>query len=444
MEKFPEILMESSLILVVFYLGYILLLSRETSFRQNRFFLLTGLVVSLFIPFVQFPVSVEYQPNVLIQLKAVEIFGSGKQALTNSSFFSTDGILKTIYFSGVLFLLTRFLYHLWIISKFRSKSRIIKNRYGNVVYTGKRHPVFSFLNYVFIDSETERSKELEVIFEHERVHIVQLHSIDLLLLEVLAIVQWFNPMVWLYLKSIKQNHEYLADQGVIKNGFPLDTYQYVLLNNYSALGFGFANSFNHSLTFKRLIMMKKIKSNKLSAFKLMIIIPIVLATVYLVSCSKDQNNNGLNADSKEVKRVTEEIAPPPPPPPPISDKDNGINTTEPIVTDAFESYAIQVKPEYPGGDKALIRYVAENTVYPKEALDKGKQGTVYVRFVVNKSGKVEVATILQNPNKKQKNDPLLEAEALRVVKSFPAWKPGMNDGKPVNVWFIVPVKFMLK
>ena len=90
MEKIPEILMESSLILVVFYLGYILLLSRETSFRQNRVYLLTGLILSLFIPFVQFPVSVEYQPNVLIQLKAVEIFGTGKQTLANSSFFTIN------------------------------------------------------------------------------------------------------------------------------------------------------------------------------------------------------------------------------------------------------------------------------------------------------------------------------------------------------------------
>jgi len=317
MEKYPEILMESALILVVFYLGYILLLRHETSFRQNRIYLLTGLILSMIVPFVQFPVSVEYQPDVLIRLKTVEILGTGKQALTNSSFFTTDNILKIVYISGVLFLIIKLLYHLWIISKFRSNSKIIKNRYGKVVYTGKRHPVFSFLNYVFIDIETENSKELEVILEHERVHIVQLHSIDLLLLEVLAIVQWFNPMVWLYLKSIKQNHEYLADQGVIKNGFSVDTYQYVLLNNYSALGFGFANSFNHSLTFKRLIMMKKINSSKLSILKLMIIIPVVLATVYLVSCSNNiKNDSALQSDSNEVKTAIEDVAPPPPPPPP--------------------------------------------------------------------------------------------------------------------------------
>jgi TonB family protein len=428
MENFTEILIESTLILAVFYLGYSLLLSRETNFRQNRFFLLTGLIFSTIIPFVQFPALVDYQPNVLIQLKTVEIFASGKQALTSSSFFTFDSILKTIYFSGVLFLIVKLLYQLWIISKFRINAKIIKNRYGKVVYTGKRHPVFSFLNYVFVDVETENSKELEVILEHERVHIVQLHSIDLLLLEVLAIVQWFNPMVWLYLKSIRQNHEYLADRGVIKNGFPLDTYQYVLLNNYSALGFGFANSFNHSLTFKRLIMMKKIKSNKLSAFKLMLIIPVVLAAIYMVSCSNDQKtDNGLNADSKEVKNVIDEVAPPPPPPPPP------IDTAE-----TFDSFAVTVKPEFPGGEKVLIQFIAENTVYPKEALEKGIQGTVYVRFLVSKGGKVAAAKVMRAV------DPLLETEALRVVNSLPEWKPGEKNGAPVNIWFIIPVKFKLK
>jgi len=346
-----------------------------------------------------------------------------------------------------MFLIFRFIYHLWIISRFWNKSRIIKNQYGKVVYTGKRHPVFSFLNYIFIDSETESSQELEVILEHERVHIVQLHSIDLLLLEVLAIVQWFNPMVWLYLKSIKQNHEYLADQGVIKNGFPVDTYQYVLLNNYSALQLGIANSFNHSLTFKRLIMMKKSNSGRISVFKLLIMIPITLATVYLVSCSKDSYlDTSFQPDSKnaliEKENNTSILLPPPPPPAIVSNQKNQNNqVSEKVIVvedQVFESFAIDQKPEFPGGDLALMKYVSENTKYPIEALEKAIEGTVYVRFALNKNGKVEKAKILREV------DPLLEAEALRVVYSMPAWKPGMNKGQAVSVWFIIPVKFNLQ
>ena len=421
METYSEVILKSSLILVVFYLSYVLLLSSETSFRQNRIFLLSGLLISLFIPFIQFPVSVDYLPLSVIRLKTVEILSSGNPALAQSSYLSAVNILIVIYFTGVLALILKFSHQLWILSKFFKNSSIVEKPFGKIVYTGKRHPVFSFLNYVFVDSQSETSNELEVILEHERVHIVQLHSIDLLLLEVLAIVQWFNPLVWLYLKSIKQNHEYLADQGVIKCGFSVDAYQYLLLNNYSALQLGFANSFNHSLTFKRLVMMKKISSKKLSAIKLMIVIPMALMAVYLVSCSKDPNSNKvLNTDSKEVKTTTV--------------PDNKIGSE----MDVYESYAIQVKPAFPGGDEALMKYVAENTKYPKEALEKNIEGTVYVRFVVNKNGKVENAKELRSV------DPFLEAEALRVVSSLPAWKPGMNKGKPVNVWFIMPVKFKLQ
>jgi TonB family protein len=403
------------------------LLSRETSFKQNRFFLLAGLLFSLFIPFVQFPLPVEYQPEVLIRLKTVDIFGSGKPVRTSGSFFSVDKLIKIVYFCGVLFLVFKFLSHLRVISKFRNNSRIIKNRYGKVVYTGKQHPVFSFLNSIFIDVETENSKELNVILAHESVHIVQMHSIDLLLFEVLAIVQWFNPMVWLYLRSIKQNHEYLADQGVIKNGFAPDTYQKVLLYKYSALRFDFANSFNHSLTLKRLIMMKKINSKNFSAFKLMIIILVVLATVYFVSCSNNtKNDSALQSDSNKAKTALEDVAPPPPPPPPPIDS-----------IDVIESFHLKDKPEFPGGDEMLIKYVVDNIVYPIEAKEKGIMGTVYVRFVVTKSGNVAYAKVLRKVN------PLLEAEAIRVVSSMPTWKPGMKDGQPVNVWFIIPVKFKL-
>ena len=89
MESYRGIVMESSLILVVFYLGYILFFSRETTFRQNRIYLLIGILLSIILPFVQFPVPVDYQINALIKLKAVEVLGSGKQVLAERSYFCT-------------------------------------------------------------------------------------------------------------------------------------------------------------------------------------------------------------------------------------------------------------------------------------------------------------------------------------------------------------------
>jgi len=115
-------------------------------------------------------------------------------------------------------------------------------------------------------------------------------------------------------------------------------------------------------------------------------------------------------------------------------KERGIDV-DPTV---FESFAIQEKPVYPGGDVALIKYVSENTIYPVISQDQGIEGTVYIRFVVTKTGNVGQAAVMRSV------DPLLDEEALRVVKTLPKWEPGKNNGNPVNVWFIIPVKFKLQ
>jgi protein TonB len=174
----------------------------------------------------------------------------------------------------------------------------------------------------------------------------------------------------------------------------------------------------------------------------------------------------------------DEIKPPPPPPPPPAVKEvkftaprivdtvkeeiqlattdeaaKSANTTKvdtttkveviveekaPVVEQVFESFAIQEKPAFPGGDAALMKYVAENVKYPVVAQENGVEGTVYIRFVVTKLGTVGEAQVMRSA------DPLLDAEALRVVKSLPTWTPGKNNGNPVNVWFIIPVKFKLE
>jgi len=184
------------------------------------------------------------------------------------------------------------------------------------------------------------------------------------------------------------------------------------------------------------------------------------------------------ANLKEIKR--DEVAPPPPPPPPpevkevkfvapkivdslsteevelattddLAESSNSgpvdtatqvveviVEETAPVVEQIFESFAIQEKPSFPGGDAALIQYVAANTKYPVIALENGIEGTVYIRFVVTRNGDVGEARVLRAV------DPLLEEEALRVVKGMPKWTPGKNNGNPVNVWFIIPVKFVLQ
>lgn len=104
----------------------------------------------------------------------------------------------------------------------------------------------------------------------------------------------------------------------------------------------------------------------------------------------------------------------------------------------YETPDIHEVPMFPGGESELIKFIALNTIYPVEAIEKGIEGTVYLRFVVTKSGRIGQVNPIRSP------DPILEVEAVRVIKSLPEWTPGKFNGNPVNVWFIIPVKFKLQ
>ncbi|NJO91319.1 MAG: hypothetical protein HC831_21910 [Chloroflexia bacterium] len=136
--------------------------------------------------------------------------------------FSFLNILYVLYAVGVAFFLIRFLVQLKTILGFFKGAEVYKKDDFEMVFTGKRHSVFSFLSFIFIDKESQHTEDLEVIINHERVHVTQKHSVDLLLFEVLAIVQWFNPFIWWYGKTIKRNHEFLADKGLLKMGFSME------------------------------------------------------------------------------------------------------------------------------------------------------------------------------------------------------------------------------
>jgi protein TonB len=103
----------------------------------------------------------------------------------------------------------------------------------------------------------------------------------------------------------------------------------------------------------------------------------------------------------------------------------------------YESFNIQEQPYFPGGEEGLTGFIQKNIQYPKEARESRIEGTVFVRFVVTKTGDIGETQITRTV------DPNLEYEALRIVKSLPKWKPGKKEGKPVNVWLIVPVEFNL-
>ncbi|MBN1253266.1 MAG: TonB family protein, partial [Bacteroidales bacterium] len=278
---------------------------------------------------------------------------------------------------------------------------------------------FSFFNYAFVNKKNRNSESYSAIIKHEFVHIVQKHSVDIILAEIVTIVLWFNPFAWLYKKSIKENHEYIADAEVINNSLSVIEYQKILFEQSFGVNFSIANSFNSSLTFKRLNMMKKIKSNKYMKYRVLITLPAILLMIVFVSFSNENN-------STIIKNVN-----------PLSvNQDIDLSENLSLIDDTF--FIVEKMPEFPGGEFGLRKFIATNIKYPESARDNGIAGKVFIRFAVTKDGSVDNVHVARSV------DQLLDEEAIRVVKLLKGWKPGEQKGEKVNVWFIVPINFALK
>ncbi len=292
---------------------------------------------------------------------------------------------------------------------------------------------FSWRQYIFI-SNTEANgdeRELEALLTHEMHHLVSRHWLDLTLAQFVCVIQWFNPASWLLRDELRAVHEYDADKAVIDKGFDIRSYQMLLIKR--AVGKRFpsvANSFNHSKLKNRITMMCKRRPSSrsrmrglallpsLGAALLVADIPAVASVIEDASCAgivfaghREQSEGKVSENKPEVKT------------------DN-----------CKEFYAVvEEMAEFPGGNQELMKYLANNLRYPQEAHAAGMQGCVIVKFVVGADGSIKDATVIKGV----KGAPSLDNEAIRVVMSMPAWKPGKVGGKPVSSYFNLPVRFSL-
>ena len=169
-----------------------------------------------------------------------------------------------------------------------------------LVSIDKAYSPFSFFNMIFISDSTFTSENRGAILAHEEVHIRQAHTIDLIIAELIIIVQWFNPFAWLMVSELKNIHEYLADDGVIRRGGPAASYQQLILDE--TLGFrvnNLANNFNISQLKKRIMMMKQKRSGNWAIGKVMMVLPVVVAMGLLFSAGA--LSSGLSQDKRTVE-----------------------------------------------------------------------------------------------------------------------------------------------
>lgn len=507
MNTFINYIIESGISLGLLSLVYLAFLRNETFFKANRLFLLGAVVFSTLLPFLHFKI---YQPGSQIVLNATQ---QGTNMLEAVTVYSTNmsGFLSQLINSNLLIVylyfavstvmalmlivrLTRILFI--VLSNSREKKGSI-----TFVYIDEDSSPYSFLHFLFVSKKIQFHPGWEKMLAHESEHIRQGHTVDVLILELISLFQWFNPFFWMLRRVIKENHEYMADRAVLQNGVPVDLYKQVLISQFIGQQFRIANNFNSSLIKSRLKMMTRIKSSKLATLRYVSGILTVAALLMVFACEKKEvvaepeaqkgflNDQGVfisNLDKDPLIIIDGELA----------DKDamnkmnpenihsvsvlknkenqytakygekakNGvivIQTKEGAddaknnnigeisvvgygaVTPKVESTdpvfnIVEEMPEFPGGEMALRQFIAKSIKYPTIAAENGIQGKVYVNFVVEKDGSVGRIKVVRGV------DASLDMEGLRVVRSFPKWKPGKQRGVAVAVSYTVPISFMLQ
>ena len=350
---------------------------------------------------------------------------------------------------------------------------------------------FSFFRWIFVYPKAHSERELEEIIIHEQTHTQQWHSIDIILAELFTCLCWFNPFAWLLKREVRDNLEYLADSSVLRSGCDSKSYQYHLLGlTYRRAAAQLYTNFNVLSIKNRIRMMNKRPTKKIGMAKFFLLFPLLACLLLLSNCkpsNKKTDGDGpatvsayvtdlqgkpivgatvivkgettgtitdadgkftLNAPQEGTLSIafidfdTKEIA--------VKDvqTDMKIQLNATVIVDTGDKKnvlppdkiytVVEKQPVFPGGFDALIKYLGSEVKYPVEAQEKGIQGRVVTSFIVRKDGTIDSIKVMRGI------DPMLDAEAMRVVKAMPKWKPAEHEGEKVSVRYVLPIQFKLQ
>ena len=272
MEALFEYLLKSSGILGIFYMVYLLFLQRETLFKENRRFLIFGLLCAVICPLISIPVYVEMTPVVSSQTIGGDIVSSAPILESNIDPWFIGFLL---YLAGLIFWLSKFGLQLWSLRATLNKAVTIKKD-KNIRFMETDEPIapFSFFNYIVYNPTYYDIAELNAILAHEKAHCEQRHSLDILISQILTIVLWINPLSFMYHKVIRQNLEFLADASATHKIPSKKGYQYTMLKvSGQELPISIINHFYNSLIKKRIVMLQKSQSKKTRMLKATLVLP---------------------------------------------------------------------------------------------------------------------------------------------------------------------------
>ena len=357
----------SSISLALFYLFYLLLLKQETFFLLNRIYLLSSLCLSMVIPLLDLSQLLGL-PKMELMVATLSMIGDKAPVIAAQKELDW---LPVVYWIGVIST------PLLLLIKLFGVGRRMKLQ--------EKGSAFSFWKRKVIDNKLANFRTIDA---NEDVHIKQLHTLDILLIEIIRVFFWFNPLIYGYRNSLKLIHEYLADEHAANFAESKKQYAMVLfLQNFKA-GPDLANTFyNPSLLKARVKMLQRKKSEAYRLWKYVICLPLVMLMLMLCSFSSSY----FNGDG----------------------------------TDKIDHAA-----SFPGGFKAFSNFLIKTT-----------------RKVSNNNGRVEVSFIVEsngaitNEKVEISLDEASDKEVLRVIKSSPRWEPALQKGKKVRSGYQMGINF---
>jgi len=485
----------------LFLAVYDFFLQKETFFKWNRFYLLSTPILSFIIPLFKLESFQKTIPQEYIEQLPTVFLNPQEVIVQANQYSSTHNYLAIAFYIGLVLFLGLFLIKLFKIFQLISTNKVLKKENYSLVLLDDRQSAFSFFKYIFINKHLLKSEDLQII-KHELVHCKQRHTLDLLFFEILKIMLWFNPMVYVYQKRITLLHEYISDAEVVLATNKKTYFNRLLAETFNVENISFINQFfKHSLIKKRIVMITKEKSKKMKQLKYLLIVPLLVSMLVYVSCSNDTkfNIDEIEAISKKTdipsegklfevdfgkiyvgkkfdgKIVSYEE---------MTDNekeffgkwkaDNKKNIPFKIVIDAEGNRVLFMKVNKSNTKLEVDYYESENV--PFAVIDEvpvfpGCKGTKLqlrtclqekITEHVNKNFNADLASELKlipgvkrifvmfkidkegNVSDVKARAPhnVLQEEAIRVVKMLPKMLPGKQAGKAVNVNYSLPKQLM--
>ncbi len=284
-------ILESGICLTVFFLLYQLFLKKETYYRLNRAYLLFALSFSMLAPLLKISLGSGTSSQLMAYRIEPVVINSLSMVNPEQAGWNTWQYITLVYWLVVSILLLRLLFNLSRILKIYRMGNVLEEKPFRLVLHPLNYPPFSFFWNIFISRNHYSGSPMEEIIEHEKAHVRQLHSVDILLAELLIIFQWFNPLVWIYKKIVTENHEFLADEAVLHRGYGSESYQLrIIAQLFGIRSMPATHNFNQSIIQKRLKMMEKSKSSSISKLKLLLVLPAALALFYVFACTSTESD----------------------------------------------------------------------------------------------------------------------------------------------------------